>query len=234
MYDAWKRADDSHRWAQSPLSTAFYYGTVPFNFQDAAAVGLTLGAPVAGTLGSIAGSWSWGARYARLAQQAEQTWMRTARPIDVTYIKAYRAGRLLGGNALDAAKESLENAVKAGTRSVSLRSNFEGINVLKAFKGATGLVVGAAVIEAVFAVITSVAIDQFIDIVTARQKLEAALARASQPVNLATELGTPDGADVMAMMWAKAASDSDEPGLAARGAYLAKQAAAAGYPAPQQ
>jgi hypothetical protein len=78
------------------------------------------------------------------------------------------------------------------------------LNLLKGTAAANAALAGATIITVAFAVIQSVAIDQFIAIQTARPKLEAALAQAQQPINLNQLLSQPNGSDLAIYYWAKA------------------------------
>ena len=68
-------------------------------------------------------------------------------------------------------------------REVSLYWLSGDLKILKSAQGLTA-VSGAAVIQVAFAILSSIAIDQFVEIETARPKLEAALALAKQAVDL--------------------------------------------------
>jgi hypothetical protein len=106
------------------------------------------------------------------------------------------------------------------------------LNLFKGTAAANAALAGATVITVAFAVIQSVAIDQFIAIQTARPKLEAALAQAQQPVNLNQLLTQPNGADLALYYWAKAMEAEfviEDPQLVALAAAAHQRAQSAGY-----
>jgi hypothetical protein len=90
------------------------------------------------------------------------------------------------------------------------------------------------VIEVAFAIIQSVAIDQFMAIISARPKLEAALADAQQqPVDLSQMLSQPNGRDQVTYFWSKALevpAELEDSQLVALAAAAQQQAQAKGYP----
>jgi hypothetical protein len=106
--------------------------------------------------------------------------------------------------------------------------------ILKNGLQGVSLVSGAALIEVVFSILTSVAIDQFTAIQGARPKLEAALEDAKQPVDLNAIATAKDGEDHLVFYWSKAmdttdSEDSEVVQLAARAQARAQQT---GYLAP--
>ncbi|MCC6539516.1 MAG: hypothetical protein IT162_18335 [Bryobacterales bacterium] len=81
--------------------------------------------------------------------------------------------------------------------------------------------------------LASVALEQFIAIISARPKLEASLAVASQPVNLQTMASTGTGQDLLRFYWAKAIEDgpqAEDPAVVAFAAKAAAEAKRLGYP----
>ena len=120
-------------------------------------------------------------------------------------------------------------------RTKSLFSAFSGFNVLRAIQGAAGVIAGATIIDAAFAVITSIAMDQFIEIVTARPKLLASISQAQQPVNLGALLVQQNGEDLAAYFWAKAldTTEREDAQVLAKAAAAQKIAAANNYALPE-
>lgn len=105
-------------------------------------------------------------------------------------------------------------------------------NLLRAAAEATSIVSGATVIEIAGAVLQSIAIDQFIDIISARPRLEAALADAKQPVDLRDLVSTGDGQDLLKWYFTKAVEDGPqgaEPGVLALASAANAAAAKNGY-----
>ena len=84
-------------------------------------------------------------------------------------------------------------------------------NDLKILKSAQGLaaVSGATVIQVAFAILSSIAIDQFVAIETARPKLEASLALAKQPVDLDVLADSDNEEDTLYLYWSRAMDTSD-------------------------
>jgi len=109
------------------------------------------------------------------------------------------------------------------------------LNLLKGTTVANSALAGAAIITVVFAIIQSVAIDQFMAIQTARPKLEAALAGAQQPITVNEILSQPNGSDLLVYHWSKS-MDSDfvfnDPQTVALAAAAQQQAQSAGYALP--
>jgi predicted Zn-dependent protease len=118
------------------------------------------------------------------------------------------------------------------TGAQNLSNVLKPLNLLKGTAAANAALAGATVITVAFAVIQSVAIDQFIAIQTARPKLEAALAQAQQPVNLNQLLSQPNGSDLSIYYWAKAMEADfviEDPQLVALAAAAHQQAQSTGY-----
>ena len=78
------------------------------------------------------------------------------------------------------------------------------LNLLKGTAAANAALGGATIIALAFAVIQSVAMDQFIEIISARPKLEAALAAAQKPITVKEVLAQSNGTDLLLYYWAKA------------------------------
>jgi hypothetical protein len=70
------------------------------------------------------------------------------------------------------------------------------LSLLKSAQGLIG-VSGAAIVQAAAAILTSIAIDQFVAIETARPKLQAALTAAQQNVDLDQLSAADNGHDMM-------------------------------------
>jgi hypothetical protein len=69
---------------------------------------------------------------------------------------------------------------------------------------------GATIIAAVGAILSSIALDQFMEIEGARPKLEASVAKAKQPVSLDRLIKEPDGEDLLYYYWGKAMDIQDQ------------------------
>jgi hypothetical protein len=72
---------------------------------------------------------------------------------------------------------------------------------------ATSVLSGATVIDIAGAVLASIAIDQFIEIIDARPRLQAALATAQQPISLQTLVSSGDGQDLLKWYFTTAVGD---------------------------
>jgi hypothetical protein len=110
-------------------------------------------------------------------------------------------------------------------------------NAFQGIRGATAVLSGATVIEIGFAVLSSIAIDQFEAIVNTRPRLQAAVVTAQQPVSLATLVSTGDGQDLLKWYFAKAVEDAlpqrEDPTILALAQAAKAKAAATGYALPQ-
>jgi hypothetical protein len=110
---------------------------------------------------------------------------------------------------------------------------FDDLKLLKSTSGALAIS-GATVIQVASAILSSIAIEQFVAIETARPTLEGALARAQQPVDLNAMLDEDNGADTMYLYWATAMNtgDPEDDQVVKLAKVAAARAAQAGYPAP--
>lgn len=161
----------------------------------------------------------------------------------VTALGATGAG--IGGSLAAVAKFAAQvELVKSptgnliATRETSLFGLSKSKNALaplKLFKGtaaANAALSGATIITVAFAVIQSVAIDQFIEIISARPKLEAALAVARKPITVKEILAESNGTDLLLYYWAKAMEANfviEDQQLIALAAAAHRQAQANGY-----
>jgi hypothetical protein len=204
MYDAWKAHDDASKqlYARSQLMVAFDYGTVPLDFHGTLGATMAVGATGAGVIGAIAAA-------QRIAATTEwvELWSRQAR--------AY---------------------VWVATRTTTLHGTLGAMRALQILRfvsaTANAAMMGASIIAIAGTILQSIAIDQFIAIISARPRLEAALAQAQQPVTLSQVLDQPNGSDQAVYFWAKAmdvASEREDPHLVALAATAHQQAQASGY-----
>jgi len=100
--------------------------------------------------------------------------------------------------------DSLGKATYVASRTTSLWG-MQGLKFFQNGFSTAAALGGALAIQAVFAILTSVAMDQFMEIVTARDKLVAAIEAAKQPVDLHTL-----NADQATYFWALATSRDTE------------------------
>ena len=99
-----------------------------------------------------------------------------------------------------------------------------------------GTVGGATVIAAAFAIISTVAVDQFQAIQTARSKLEAALAEAKKPVSLSEVTKARNGMDLVEFYWLSAldtATEREDSQIVQLAAAANSTAKATGYSVPR-
>lgn len=195
MYDAWKAAEPQLRAtvAQSQLMTMLYYGTVPLDFQSAAAAGLGLTSAGLGTAGALAAELTHAAGTLRLANDARQ---------------AALAARQAAGAATDTAKAAtaIQNAVSAAVRTQNVGSAMSSLSNFRllAVGSQIGLVAGPLAISIAGSILMSIAIDQAIEIATARDKLTNAVEIAKQPADLKALLALADGRDQLGYFWSRA------------------------------
>lgn len=133
-----------------------------------------------------------------------------------------------GGGILGATVAAFAIEANIGHRGLfALMSQFNFLKNLAQLKAlAVSAAGGAAVITAVFAIITSVAMDQFEAIQSARPKLEAAYTEAQKPASLSQILAQPFGSDLVYTYWLMAMETTNETNDA-----QILQAAQAGYAA---
>lgn len=209
MYDAWKtnteKAKQSVR--QSQIATAMDYGTVPLDFHGTLGAAMSLGGVGIGAAGAITAAFAY-------SQQVEMGVAVISQAEKVSKFKAVAHAKEIPDKVGKAIQLMSKIPVNNNTNFVSLMpkniptkfSVGDVFRPLKLFKGtaaANSALAGAAIITVVFAVIQSVAIDQFIEIQTARPKLEAALAAAQQPITVQEILAQQNGADVLLYHWSK-------------------------------
>jgi hypothetical protein len=148
---------------------------------------------------------------------------------------------IAGAQAVGRAVAAATNVDNVAQSHEALFYLFKGTKVLSDLaKGTTmalGTVGGATIIAAGFAVISAVATDQFMQILTARSKLEAALAEARKPISLSTLLKQKNGADLLEYYWLMALDSSTEredPQVVQMAVAANKVAKATGYAKPKK
>ena len=103
---------------------------------------------------------------------------------------------------------------------------------------ATGLrvVAGAGIIEVASLILSSIAIEQFVKIETARPKLEAALAEAKEAVDLDALSNATNGEDTLYLYWSRAmdTTDPEDPQVVQLAALAQVKAEQTGYAAPPE
>jgi hypothetical protein len=144
------------------------------------------------------------------------------------------AGSIIGLNKFAAGVQLVEKGgVVAGSRETSLWGLTEGLKILKTAQGLSALA-GATAIEVAFAILSSIAIDQFIAIESARPKLLASLDQAKQPIDLDTLAKSTNGEDMLYFYWSKAmdTTDYEDSQVVQLAAEAQARAQALGYAAP--
>jgi hypothetical protein len=236
MYDAWKAHDIKAKQSvrQSSLQVAFDYGTVPLDFHATLGAAMSLGGASVGVAG------------ATMAGLAYSNQLSLGAGISKNVAPA------IGGDPVSQAANLMSKInIKGDTQFVSLMKSsdvfrladksvkfkdlstvLKPLNIFKGTAAANAALAGSTVIAAAFAIIQSVAIDQFIEIVSARPKLEAALAVAQQPITVNDILAQPNGSDVLLYHWAKTMETQlklQDPQVMAWAAAAHQQAQANGY-----
>jgi hypothetical protein len=149
-------------------------------------------------------------------------------------------GAIAGAQAVGRAVAASTSADSVAQAHEALFFLFRGGKVLSELsKGATmalGSVGGATIIAAGFAVISAVATDQFMQILTAREKLVATLTEARRPISLSALLKEKNGYDLLQYYWLMAldsSSDREDAQLIQMAAAGNKVAEATGYARPK-
>ena len=236
MYDAWKAYDDKAKQSvkRSSLQMAFDYGTVPFDFHETLGAAMSLGGVGVGVVGALTAAVQYSNGLSLVSVSGEST--------------------AIGGDAVSKAANLMMRTIMQGDQFIELMKPSEVINLgdkaikvkelsdvlrpLNLLKGTTvanSALAGAAIITVVFAIIQSVAIDQFMAIQTARPKLEAALAGAQQPITVNEILSQPNGSDLLVYHWSKSMDSDfvlDDPQTVALAVAAQQAAQSAGYPLP--
>jgi hypothetical protein len=207
MYDSWKANDDLYRQQTGQsrsLGGLFYYGTVPYDFHGTLAGLMGLGGVGGATLGSLVAASEFGKRAVEV-QLAQQI--------------VKEAGDVAYGTAR--------------AREISLYWLSDSLNIFKSAQGLTA-VLGASVIQVAGAILSSIAIDQFVKIETARTKLETAVAKAKLPVDLNALLNSGNGADTLYLYWSRAmdVTDAEDPQVIQLAALAQARAEHTGYAPP--
>ncbi len=253
-YDAWSENEKRGRqnYAQSSLMVMLDYGSVPYDFESAVSAGLGLGALGVTVAGSAAG-------ISTLAMQKTATIARIAKGTRdaASKVEATLQAQL---QAAKAARD-LKRIVSISRDIRSIRSAANGFQVAKeygeisramrAFKTMSAVsklaTFGPALlIEVAAGILLDIAIDQFIEIQTARPKLEAALKRVQDNPVKVGDIATmiKEDRDQALYFWAMAVDPNAKSmtGAAAAGAFapvdkelldraqeVARQAKANGY-----
>jgi hypothetical protein len=206
MYDAWKAYDDKAKQSvkRSALQVAFDYGTVPLDFHATLGAVMSLG----GLGAAVAGATAAAVRYSSSGfsfSLFNETGQVAKAGDELSEAAVYMSKMSMQGDLfVSLTKGAGLTRVAAKASQLEILSNaLEPLNILKGTAVANAALSGAAIIEVAFAIIQSVAIDQFIAIQSARPKLEAALALAQQPITVNDILAQPNGSDLLLYHWSK-------------------------------
>jgi hypothetical protein len=228
MYKAWKA---SAQWnatlAQSPIAQLFDYGTVPLDFTGMSAAILAPVAAAPNLLVAASVSAEWSARVARGVQQAGAS--------AVPELSAVANSLQVAENA-KAATEGTIKLAETARRAANAQAAAEAAMAAFSARVVATLAVGA--IEIATTIIASIAMDQFMSIITAQSRLEAALATAqSQTISLANLVSTPGGIDQFKWHFAQAVGNApvlpEAPALLTLALAGNAKAAATGYAVPK-
>jgi hypothetical protein len=124
-------------------------------------------------------------------------------------------------------------SVTAPKRSKTVQGLVSSLKILKTVQGLK-LLTGAALVQAAFAIVETIAFDQFIAIQEARPKLEASLSAAKESVDLDVLTKSPNGEDMLYFFWAKAMDTTgpEDPQVVQLAAEAHARAQQGGYLAP--
>jgi len=199
MYDAWKANDDrtKNQRARSRLEViGFDYGTVPLDFQATAMAGFGLGVAGTGAIAAIAGANLHAVSTAKTAREAA---------VGVKGFKTALEQARAARNATEVARLELyiNRALSTAAKAQRVANVFEAFRALS-MVSRLAINGPAIIIELAGAILTEIAVEQFMAIMEARSKLEAAVDKAKQPVDLKTMLAEPNGNDKLVYFWSKA------------------------------
>ncbi len=186
MYHAWKRSVDAARQNRaSNIGDLLYYGTVPPDFDVAAQATAALGAI---GLGGLAFTASY-ATY--LSQLTTRTVWQASKQLRV------------GMNAFSRVTQAVRTLIRAGSMADDLVTGGRALvtSARAAVTGFSAAAAGATVILIVGGILADIAIDQFVEIVTAEAKLQGKLDAAKVPVVLEQYLTRDDGTGQLAYLW---------------------------------
>jgi hypothetical protein len=222
MYRAWKTSVDQARMNRARnVGDLLYYGTVPPDFDVAAQATAAIGAIGMGGL-------AFTASYATYLGNAG------VRTVFQTTTK-FRNGM----NGFSKVTQAVRELIRAGSMSDDIVTGGRALvtSARAAVTGFSAVAAGASVILIVGGILADIAIDQFVEIVTAEQKLQGKLDAAKVPIVLEEFLDQADGMGQLAYLWsgmlASATGVADQ-ALAekAKAAWTAAKAADYRRPAP--
>ena len=209
MYDAWKAYDDKAKNSvkRSSLQMAFDYGTVPLDFHGTLGSVAALGASGIGVAGAMTAGFAYanqlgvgadviiGSKAAKAVAEAGDPLSKAVR---------FMATVPINNETSLISLFPRSDPFMMTQQSPRMAAVMRPLNLFRGTAAANAALAGSTIILVAFAIIQSIAIDQFMAIQTARPKLELALLQAQQPVDLAQIFGQPNGSDLVLYYWAKA------------------------------
>jgi hypothetical protein len=217
MYHAWKRSVDAARQNRaSNIGDLLYYGTVPPDFDVAAQATAAIGAL---GLGSLAFTASYATYLSQLTTRT--VWQGSTR-------------LRVGMNAFSRVTQAVRTLIRAGSMADDLVTGGRALvtSARAAVTGFSAAAAGATVILIVAGILADIAIDQFVEIVTAEAKLQGKLDAAKVPVVLEGYLTQENGTGQLAYLWSGMLSNATgvaDPILAEKGSAAWAAAKAANY-----
>jgi Tfp pilus assembly protein PilE len=162
-----------------------YYGTVPPDFDVAAQATAAIGAV---GMGGLAFTASYATYVANLGSKGIWHAATKART---------------GMNAFSATTRAVQAMIRAGSMTDDIAKGGRALvsGVRAAVTGFSAAAAGASVILIVGGILADIAIDQFVEIVTAEQKLQGKLDAAKVPIVLEEFLDQEDGMGQLAYLW---------------------------------
>ena len=186
MYRAWKRSVELARMNRaSNIGDLLYYGTVPPDFDVAAQATAALGAIGMGGL-------AFTASYATYLSNAG------VRTVFQTSTKWKN-----GMNGFSKVTQAVRALIRAGSLSDDIVTGGRALvtSARAAITGFSAVAAGASIILIVGGILADIAIDQFVEIVTAEQKLQGKLDAAKAPIVLEEFLDQENGMGQLAYLW---------------------------------
>ncbi|MEP6995734.1 MAG: tectonin domain-containing protein, partial [Acidobacteriota bacterium] len=187
MYHSWKASVEQARARRaSNVGDLLYYGTVPPDFDVAAQTGAVLGTV---GLGGVAFTSSYATYVANLSTRA-----------------VFQGGQKLYNslNGFSKATQAVRAMIRAGSMADDVAQGARALvtGARAAITGFSAAAAGATVILIVGGILADIAIEQFVDIVTAEDKLNGKLTAAQTPVVLEDISNRANGAAQLAYLWA--------------------------------
>src|SRR5262249_47567132 len=219
---------------QSPVAQLFDYGTVPLDFVGMGAAVLAPAAAATGVLVAASQSAQWSANALKAGSAASAMTDKVVPELAAVANSLQAAPDAAAATpaAINLANQTAAAATQANTARAAAIAAEAGF----AANIAAAVAVGA--IQIATTIIASIAMDQFMAIITAQSRLEGALATAqSQTISLANMVSTPEGMDQLRWHFAQAVGNApvlpEAPALLTLAQAGNAKAAAVGYAVPK-